>query len=129
VNGEELRSGHDLVVALAQPAELETPPPRRFAMPIELPRGTTRLIVTTERRELRAGEFLLDAGLPFTPAELGASLFRADGTRAVDALEIHPSAMRADRLTMKPARFWQDPVWVQRLAEFATAGGIVQRPQ
>lgn len=129
VNGEELQVDRDVYVQLQKPnTKLPTPEHRAFDGSLDRPPGR-RLIVTTLREpDPPDDDVFVDAGLPFRPEHLAALLFDEDGARRYETVVIEPWARRADRETMKPVSFWEDPALVEALKRFEDVGGRVERP-
>jgi hypothetical protein len=130
VNGELREPDTSFRLPLATPRHVTIPAERAFACQLARPRAEQRtLVVTTARREFGPDEYALDAGLPFAPDDLAALIFdpAAEGASAFDRVVIEPSALAADRETMKPARFWDAAPLRTALERFAAAGGELVR--
>ena len=72
---------------------------------------------------------ILEPGLPFDAAYLERLLFGSPGGgRRVDTLILGASAVRGDRRSMKPSRFWRLPAVTRILDRFEEAGGRLVHP-
>jgi hypothetical protein len=127
VNGSVLAPGATRGVPLARPRQVAIPAARTYDSRLAL-RAGTRLIVTVRAPSpSEPGDVVLDAGLPFMPRDLADVLFDAEGRRRYETVVLDPSALRADRETMKPARFWTDAALTAAIERFERDGGRVER--
>jgi hypothetical protein len=74
-----------------------------------------------------AGFIAVEPGLPIDASYLEQLLFGPEGRRA-DVLVLGASALRGDRRSMKPERFWRLPAMIRLLERFEEDGGTLLRP-
>ena len=129
VQDDWFAAGATLRVPLATPRDLPTPPPERVSTALDLPAGDRLIVTTRAEPDPEPGDVLLDAGLPFRPADLACAMFEADGEPRYRTVVLEPRSREATRDTLKPAAFWSAPILQEAFARLEQRGGRVFLPE